>query len=716
MINRRNFLKLGAGAAAGLFLPVRLENFLKTYLYIPASNLQTILPPASIPKYEDACVIPPAMPRVSEITLPDGSMADYYEIAVRQFQQQVLPVGLPGTTVWSFGSDADPATFNYPGFTIEATVDKSVRVKWINGLVNESGQFLPHLLPVDPTLHWANPPGPVDSEENTSHSYSGPVPMVVHVHGAHTTEDSDGFPEAWYLPNANNIPAGYFQGGTYYQQFKEEFSKRWGVTWEPGSAVFQYPNDMRALTSWFHDHVLGITRLNVYAGPAAFYILRGGPSDDVNGVLPGPAPALGDAPGTKYYEIPLAIQDRTFNDDGSLFYPDNRAFFEGLEPSQLQFPFKPAEACDGETSDVAPIWNPEFFGNTMVVNGKTWPYLEVEKRRYRFRLLNGCNSRFLILKLVGSNPGGTDFDPVAAPAVRPFWVIGNEGGFLPEPVSLNELLIAPAERYDVIVDFTTVPPDTKIFMINLGPDEPFGGGVPGTDFDVADRFSTGSVMQFRVVDIVGTDPSTPPDQLELPAITPLGPAEKIRRLSLVELDSSTVRVVTDEAENIVLACDDPEAAPFGPTEAHLGVVNFPDEVIDLGWDEPITEIIGFHHTELWEFFNFTVDAHPIHVHQVHFEVVSRQTLKTDSDGAVILPIEFTDQPQPPAPEEAGFKDTVIALPGQVTRIKAKFDIPGLFVWHCHILEHEDNEMMRPFQVEESKIYMPIIGRNGVFGE
>lgn len=716
MINRRNFLKLGAGAAAGLFVPVRLENFLKTYLYIPASNLQTILPPSSIPKYEDPCVIPPAMPRVSEITLPDGSMADYYEIAVRQFQQQVLPVGLPETTVWGYGSAAHPDTHNFPGFTLEATVDKPVRVKWINGLVNESGQFLPHLLPVDPTLHWANPPGPVDSEENPSQSYSGPVPMVVHLHGAHTTDDSDGFPEAWYLPNANNIPAGYFKGGTYYQQFKDKFAKRWGVTWEPGSAVFQYPNDMRALTSWFHDHVLGITRLNVYAGPAAFYILRGGPSDEVNGVLPGPAPALGDEPGTKYYEINLAIQDRTFNDDGSLFYPDNRAYFEGLEPSQLQIPFKPAEACDGEMSDVAPIWNPEFFGNTMVVNGKTWPYLEVENRRYRFRLLNGCNSRFLILKLVGSNPGGTGFDPVAAPAVRPFWVIGNEGGFLPEPVRLNELLMAPAERYDVIVDFTTVPPGTKLFMINLAPDEPFGGGVPGTDFDVADRFSTGSVMQFRVVDIVGTDPSTPPDQLGLPAVTPLGPAEKIRRLSLVELDSGTVRVVTDEAGNIIQACEDSESAPFGPTEAHLGVVNFPDEIIDLGWDEPITEIIGFHHTELWEFFNFTVDAHPIHVHQVHFEVVSRQVLKTDSEGAVILPIEFVGEPQPPAPEEAGFKDTVIALPGQVTRIKAKFDVSGLFVWHCHILEHEDNEMMRPFQVEESKIYMPVIGRDGVFGE
>jgi bilirubin oxidase len=154
------------------------------------------------------------------------------------------------------------------------------------------------------------------------------------------------------------------------------------VDWEPGTAVFQYPNQQRPTALWYHDHVLGMTRLNVYAGPAGFYLLRGGNQDLPAGVLPGPAPALNDAPGTKHYEIPLAIQDRTFNTDGSLFYPDNRAFFEGLPKEDLQIPFHPDPACDGETSDVAPIWNPEFFGNTILVNGRTWPYLEVEQRRY----------------------------------------------------------------------------------------------------------------------------------------------------------------------------------------------------------------------------------------------------------------------------------------------------------------------------------------------
>ena len=139
---------------------------------------------------------------------------------------------------------------------------------------------------------------------------------------------------------------------------------------------------------WYHDHTLGMTRSNVYAGPAGFYLLRGGPDDAVLGTLPGPAPAPGDPPGLDYFEIPIAIQDRSFTKEGELFYPDNRAFFEGLEQSELRIPFTPDRACSGP-SDAAPIWNPEFFGNTIVVNGGTWPSLDVQQRRYRFRFLNG---------------------------------------------------------------------------------------------------------------------------------------------------------------------------------------------------------------------------------------------------------------------------------------------------------------------------------------
>jgi spore coat protein A len=258
---------------------------------------------------------------------------------------------------------------------------------------------------VDPTLHWANSPGGADGRDRrpeflkTPGPYTGPVPIVTHLHGGHSREESDGYAEAWYLPEANNILSDYATVGFFSDAFKATSERILGATWDPGTAVFQYDNDPRASTLWFHDHTLGMTRLNVYAGPAGFSLLRGGSSDLPTDVLPGPAPQLGDLPGTTSYEIPIAVQDRSFNANASLFYPGTREFFDGFGG-----PYIPG-------SDVSPIWNPEFFGNTMVVNGRTWPFLEVGPRRYRLRCLNGCNSRVLILKLVR--------DPLARSPARP---------------------------------------------------------------------------------------------------------------------------------------------------------------------------------------------------------------------------------------------------------------------------------------------------------
>jgi spore coat protein A len=692
MISRRQFLRISTASGISLFLPWPWHGAMPNLIMSNAPD--AILDPTTIPKYETQLIAPPAMPRFSEISLPDGSMADYYEITMKQFTQHILPpsMALNPSTVWSYVADGDPSTYNYPAFTIEAQVNRPVRVKWINGLVDATGKYRPHLFWVDQTVHWANPPGPPDMETSKQAPYTGPVPMVTHVHGAHTTEESDGYPEAWYLPNANNIPATYFKGGTFLEQFKSKFLAEWGVDWEPGTAVFQYPNDQRATTLWYHDHSLGITRLNVYAGPAGFYHLRGGPDDLPAGVLPGPAPADGDDPFGTYYELPIVIQDRSFNIDGSLFYPSNRAFFEGLEPDQLRIPFTADPACNGLPSDVSPIWNPEFFGNTLVVNGRTWPYLDVEKRRYRFRFLNGNNSRFLILKLVTG-------DPTTRPAASalPFWQIGAEGGFLPAPVQLDQLLVAPAERADVIVDFTDVPEGTEVYLINEGPDEPFGGGVPGTDFSWADPLTTGQVMKFIVGPIVGTDTSTDPASLVLPTLTPLGAAQVTRTLSLNEEESTNVRVITDEHGNIVLACDNEDAEIFGPTEALLGTTTA-GSPIPTHWGDTVSEKPVVGSTEMWEIYNFTADAHPIHVHLVQFEVVNRQGLVTNSEGIAVAPAQLVGTPRDPEPWELGFKDTVIVYPGEVARIKARFDQAGLFVWHCHILEHEDNEMMRPYRV------------------
>lgn len=638
-MNRRNFIKLAVASGAALYLSPKINGVHRLFAAaLPGGTLD----PLTIPKYQQPLLIPPVMPRNGVYWNSVDGYIDYYEISLRQFSQQLLPSGFPSTTVWGYGPTKYPQMFSYPGYTMETQFRRHVRVKWGNELLDSSGNYLPHLLPLDQTLHWANPPGGPLLRDHRSLDptlYTGPVPIVTHVHGAHVADHSDGYPEAWYLPNAGNIPPSYATEGTWYNYFKTKFANERFVNWTPGTATFQYTNDQRATTLWYHDHTLGVTRLNVYAGAAGFYNIRGGADDQVIGRLPGPAPARGDYAGRKYYEIPIVIQDRAFNNDGSLFYPDSRAFFDDFTG-----PYVP-------DSDIAPIWNPEFFGNTMVVNGRTWPYLDVEQRRYRFRFLNGCGSRFLLLQFDTPN--------------LDFWQIGSEGGFLPAPVQLQQLLIAPAERADVIVDFSTLPVGTTVTLINIGPDEPFGGGIPGVDYLSADLDTTGQVMQFRVRAATSADASTHPSQLILPALLPVPQPNQVRQVSL------------NEEMSMVLADVGPSAALLG---THSG--NTP---IPLMWMDSVTENPSVGTTELWEIYNYTADAHPIHVHQVQFQVENREVM-----GSGI--------PRSPEIYEMGFKDTVIAYPGDVTRIRAKFDLEGLFVWHCHILEHEDNEMMRPFVV------------------
>jgi spore coat protein A len=515
------------------------------------------LDPLTIPKYVTPLVIPPVMKTTGT--------ANDYDIAVRQFKQQILPGGIwntlngradafPATTVWSYGPDADPtpavapdpgSQFNYPAYTIENSSFMTTTVDWINQLVvnpdacksttdfasDPACSFIPHLLPVDRSLHWANPeqlpciepgktkdcaPDPAQLADPTilQQRYGGPVPMVVHVHGAHAGPESDGYAEAWWLPNANNIPAGYATTGTLVNQFGGIMTNV-----RPGVGTFTYPNTQPSSTVWYHDHSLGMTRNNVYSGPAGFWILRdpaatGGETGLASGTLPGPAPVAGDtvvelnAPALDptgidkrraIREIPIVIQDRSFNADGSLFYPDNRAFFEGVTQDLLQIPF----VGDATTpSDIAPIWNPEAFFNTMVVNGVSWPQLEVAPALYRFRLLNGCNSRFLNLSLkpvdpVSGKPKGvkrtvwvtkkngklqTKQEDIKE---LPFYQIGAEqsllprvvmvetgkatplpgNGTIPKPVNSADpaqaLLMGNAERADVILDFRGLPNGTR---------------------------------------------------------------------------------------------------------------------------------------------------------------------------------------------------------------------------------------------------------------
>jgi FtsP/CotA-like multicopper oxidase with cupredoxin domain len=686
--NRRQFLKISGMSGAALFLP--WKGFVKpAFAQIPGGTLD----PADVLKYQTPMLIPPVMPKAGTIKQKGGKSADYYEISMRQFAQQILPAGLPATTVWGYGAVASAGKkglllHNAPSLTIEAQHNRPVRVKWINDLKDGNGNYLPHLLPVDQTLHWANPPGGTAGRDtrppftSTPGPYTGPVPMVTHVHGAvGVGDESDGYAEAWFLPAAGNIPAGYATEGTWYDFFKNKASGKFGVTWGSGFATFQYPNLGRPSADWYHDHTLGMTRLNVYAGPAGFYIIRGGPQGDdfvldtrtgLAAVLPGPAPKEGDKfpPNKTYYEIPIAIQDRSFNTDGSLFYPDTRAFFDGITG-----PYIP-------DTDISPLWNPEFFGNMMMVNGNTWPFQVVEQRRYRLRFLNGCQSRFLIL----------DFNHIPGVEV---WAIGNEGGFLAAPFNLtanngNRLLMGLAERADLIVDFTNVPVGNNV-LGNLGPDEPFGGGVPGVDFPAADPASTGQVMEFRVVPSPALDPTTPPQFLQLPA-APLLPAATVTRpVALLE-----------------------ELSAFfadAPAEALLGTVTAGGVWTKRLWAEPVTENPAVGATEIWEIYNASADAHPMHVHEVAFEVVSRQAIFVN-EATREVQVDPGSVPLPPEPWETGRKDTVIAYPGQVTRIKAQFKTPGQYVWHCHIVEHEDNEMMRPYRVGPVQPGQPVSSMAG----
>lgn len=730
------------------------------------------LDPLTIPKYVQPLVIPPVM--------NNSGLANDYDVAVRQFQQQILPGGhwnavspacqaspglcnFPATTVWSYGPAQDPlpdssglpggavglapalnSQFNYPAFTIEATNGNNnmsgvpVTVDWINDLKEDFGagpNFLPHLLTIDQTLHWANPSGRhcsdgtnrTDCRGTDPKPYTGPVPIITHVHGGHTNPDSDGYPEAWYLPDAANIDCGGLTTPTPVDDFEcegtlaNEFGTAPNTNVTPGIGSFMYRNDQPSATLWYHDHTLGMTRNNVYAGPAGFWLIRqndGGEDGLISGTLPGPAPIAGDDPNftpatrERIREIPVVIQDRSFNADGSLFYPANRAFFEGVQPNRLNIKFVPH-------SDISPFWNPEAFFNTMVVNGTTWPVLNVAQAQYRFRLLDGCNSRFLNLSLFVVNPDGT------LGAEIPFYQIGVDQGVLlhvvkvetgfktvlpgngtiPAPAAANDpeeaLLLGPAERADVIVSFIGLPSGTRVRMINTAPDAPFGG-FPDAP---ADPNTSGQVMEFVVDSTLNgqspTDPgqatsATPPQNLVLtlpdsadPAAAP-GQGSVVRDLALLEEESVEVCVAVKPNEqikqlrqvkpgpNFLADCTAAGGEPFGPRAAVLGINGAAGGTVTL-WADPVITDPALGATETWEFWNVTADAHPIHLHMVKFKVTNRQVI----GGTVRLP-EATEE---------GWKDTVIAFPGEITRVKATFDIPGLYVWHCHILEHEDNEMM-----------------------
>ena len=587
------------------------------------------LDPLLIPKYVNPLFIPPAYkPVVVKDQKTGKEISHNYTITMSQFTQQILPKKFPKTTVWGFeGKVTDPKSgkthyqHSSPGATIKAVKGIPVNVQWVNAITE------PNLFAVDPTLHWANPnnmPMPEPPFLPYPEGYplaQSPTPLVVHVHGAEVRSDSDGFPDSWFT-------AGEEKTGSTFTKSR-----------------YSYPNEQEAATLWYHDHTLGLTRLNVYAGLAGFYLIND-PKNSLSEYLP-----------SGEYDVPLVIQDRSFYDDGSLLYPSN-----GINP-QLH-----------------PYWRPAFVGNTIMVNGRVWPNFKVEPRQYRFRLLNGSNSRIYKFKLSNN---------------QSFTQISSDGGLLPQPVELTELLLAPAERADIIVDFSRLAAGESIILENIA-NTPFPNGAP------ADPETVGQIMKFTISDKCPTEPKKLPDKLNI-----------IPKLIPNVLNTTvTLNVAVDSTGLSALLLN------------------------GQMWHAPVSEEAIIGSTVEWEIVNMTNGAHPIHIHLIQFLIKNRQnydsvkyaeewtklngTPPLENPTVSLSPEPYLQgEPIEPPLNETGWKDTVLVMPNQVTRLliryapqEAKekdarpcvnlfpFDPsygPG-YVWHCHIIDHEDNDMMRPYKV------------------
>ena len=748
-ISRRDLLKIGALAGAGATV-----RFGGARLLTPSANAsvqvpQTALDGSTVPQF----VTP--LPTFVGRRVGGSSL----QATMQEFQQNVLPdefyttLASPfqrGTFLWGYGicGFGHTAPASWPGTTVEARQGTATAIKYVNDLpVNP---VLRSYLTYDQTIHWADP-------LNAGHvftPYSGPIPTVVHLHGGEDQSTSDGAPDAWFTNNGLHGPA-YF---TFEQT-------------DPNAAIYFYPNKQQSTTLWFHDHTLGITRLNVFSGLSAFYFIRdqfdtGFSSNSLR--LPASA-----------QEIELMIQDRQFDTNGQLLFPDSNN-----NPSLV----------DGPPSNpqIHPFWIPEFFGDTMCVNGRTWPFLAVEPRRYRFRVVNASNARFVRMGLVDASSGAT------GPAM---YQIGTDGGLLdtpvklpglPEPVNNDDpspttrLFLAPSERADIIIDFAGQ--QGRSFTLTNDAQVPFPSGSP---LDPADP--TRSVMQFQV-----TRPLSSQDQTYNPASGAALRGGRNQEPAIVRLANPATGTIaagvtlSATRQLVLFEFEDPNGN--GGNTAGTPVEDLVNNTKwngkrDGGSFSPIpgsvqaqtdpgiwmTELPRVGSTEVWELLNTTVDAHPIHIHLIQFQLLNRQAVVIDpntgqptyldawanafpggtfngetADGTwgpvvyqpgTIIPgygppggyftpnadgalggnpafSPFLTGPViPPNPNEAGWKDVAKVFPGFVNRYiirwapqatpvggvrpgqnQYSFDPtrgPGYLV-HCHILDHEDNEMMRPY--------------------
>ena len=685
---------------------------------------QTPLDGATVPKYVEP------LPTLAG-TRADGATAVHVDMV--EFQQKMLPATMytglaapfnAGTFLWGYKVNNNAP--HYPAATIEARQGTATSVIYNNRLqgANGSAPFLQKYLTQDLTVHWADPSHTTRNNQCATATTlaapclqpgSGPIPAVAHLHGAEVLSAFDGHPDAWFTPSAAMTGPAFV------------------------SNTYNYPNTQDATTLWFHDHALGTTRLNVYSGMAAFYLIRDGRD---TGAANNPIGLPGGS-----FEQELMIADRQFDTQGQLLFPDGTP---GDNPTGIN--------GGPPNPDKHPFWIPEFFGDVITVNGKSWPFLEVEPRRYRFRFVNASNARFFQMQLkLATNHQPTDSD---GPDI---WQIGSDGGLMDAPVNLDRsanaphVFLAPAERADVIVDFSGQ--SGKNFILINGPNAfaPFPSGDP------PDPRTSGQVMEFRVNRALSVADTS---------LDPASPARSLRAQPIVDIKPSDTHRAPDKKRQLILVEVEGDG---GPEEVLLNnshwdglrngtTTTIPGSVAN-GRGISATEVPRIGSTEIWEIANLTEDAHPIHIHLIQFQVIERQAF-TDVDsyraawdatfpggtfnGVTYAPGTFIPgfgpprtyttantsgalggnvafdaflgaaTKSPPGVNEVGWKDTLKIPPGQVTRIavrwapqatavnsvqagtnKFAFDPttggPG-YVWHCHILDHEDNEMMRSYLV------------------
>jgi spore coat protein A, manganese oxidase len=500
---------------------------------ISAAAKAEALDPSTLPAFVDALPVPAIVQATGTRANPDNAKEQipYYRMVMREAMVKVHR-DLPPTKMWTLGG-------SFPGPTIETQSAKGMIVEWANELPAK------HFLPIDHSLHGAGNDVPE-------------VRGVVHLHGGRTPPESDGYPEDWVVP------------GT--------------------SQTCYYPSSQHAAQLFYHDHTMGINRLNTYAGMMGMFIIRDPREDEY---------AL---PGGKY-EIPLLICDRMLKTDGQLEYPVSE---------------KPGE-----------VWVPEVFGNAILANGKLLPYCDVEPRLYRFRVMNGSNGRFFRFSLANG---------------AEFYQIGSDQGLLVAPVKLKRVTMAPAERADLLIDFSGMAGESVNF--------------------VSDSFS---ILQFRVGKTAGSGKDTIPDKLHQ--------FERIAESSAVKTRQLTLDERMDDIQR------------------SMGML-----LNNTPWHAPITEKPVLNSTEIWELVNLTDDSHPIHLHLVRLQILDRRRFDAFHFQAT-GELRFTGPVVQPDPNEMGWKDTVRCDPNMVTRIIVPFNgFAGRYVWHCHVLEHEENEMMRPFEV------------------